>query len=158
MGPAAALPDRPELWEGTGELGAKAAAVWFLRDLYRYVLETNDTAEWERLSTDDCEFCANVARHAERALGTGEVSRLDGSSGARVKRVEELNPLVYSVLVDVDAFAIRKYSLDGEWLGDGDSADGQLLIVLHREGRDWIMRAAQYFAPGVDVPSALETS
>ena len=69
MGPAVGLPDKPEHWDGTGEWAAKAAAVWFLRDLYRYVLETNDTAEWERLGTDDCEFCANVMTHAERALG-----------------------------------------------------------------------------------------
>ena len=156
MGPAVGLPDKPELWEGTGELGAKAAAVWFLRDLYRYVLETNDTTEWERLSTDDCEFCAGKVDEARKAVADGYVYRQDGDVRASVTYVEELNPLAYGLVLDVSMPTVQVYSSDGVWDSDYTPEPAQMLLVLHREGPDWVMRAGQRFAADEDVLAMIE--
>ncbi|MCB2174713.1 MAG: hypothetical protein KQH57_02815 [Actinomycetales bacterium] len=155
MGPAVGLPGKPELWEGTGELGAKAAAVWFLRDLYRYVLETNDTTEWERLSTDDCEFCANTVAMARSGAADGHVFRQDGDTRATATFVKELNPLAYAVVLDVMKPTTQEYVSDGSWSKEHDSATAQVLLVLRREGPDWLLRAGDAYDPGEDVPSLL---
>lgn len=152
MGPAVALPDKPEAWEGTGELGAKAAAVWFLRDLYRYVLETNDTAEWERLSTADCEFCAGKVDMAAEYEADGREFRQDGDAQAAVTRVEVLNPLSYAVLVDFDQPAISEYARGGQWLEEYPGESSQILVILHREGPDWLLRAGEPFGVEEQVP------
>ena len=152
MGPAVGLLDKPELWEGTGELGAKAAAVWFLRDLYRYVLETNDTTEWERLSTDDCEFCAGKVELASQYEVDGREFRQDGNAQVAVTRVEVLNPLSYAVLVEFDQPTISEFARDGQWLEDFPAESTQILVILHREGADWLIRAGEPFDAEEQVP------
>jgi len=156
MGPAVGLPGKPELWEGTGELGAKAAAVWFLRDLYRYVLETNDTAEWERLSTDDCEFCANKVDQAAEVEDSGYAFRQDGAARVAVERVEELNPLSYAVLVRIDQLPVQTFSRDGVWQSEYVPDAAQFRLILHREGPDWLMYSGAEFDADADVPSLLD--
>ncbi|MDO8105750.1 DUF6318 family protein [Isoptericola sp. b441] len=156
MAPAVALPDKPELWAGTGEKGAQAAAVWFLRDLYRYVLETNDTTEWERLSTDDCEFCSGEVAEARQAVTDGFIYRQDGNVHASVSRVQELNPLAYGVILDVSMPTVHVYASDGEWDSDYTAEPAQMLLILHREGPDWVMRAGQRFGADEDVAALIE--
>jgi len=151
MGPAVGLPDKPELWEGTGELGAKAAAVWFLRDLYRYVLETNDTTEWERLSTDDCVYCAGKTEEARKAVADGYVYRQDGDVRASVTHVEEINPLMYGVIVEVASPTVQVYGSDGVWNSEYSTEPAQMLLILHREGPDWRLGEGQWFDLNEDV-------
>ncbi len=153
MGPAVGLPDKPELWEGTGELGAKAAAVWFLRDLYRYVLETNDTAEWERLSTDDCEFCASTVDMAANNGAAGRAYRQDVATWVSVESYRELNPLSYSVVLLVEQPTIQEFS-SGQWIAEHDPDPTQVLVVLHREGPEWLLRAGQAFGVDEEIPEA----
>lgn len=157
MGPAVALPDKPEAWEGTGELGAKAAAVWFLRDLYRYVLETNDTAEWERLSTADCEFCANKIDQAAEVDKSGYAFRQNGPADIVVERVEELNPLSYAVLVRIEQLPVQTFSRDGVWQSEYSPDPAQFRLILHREGPEWLMYSGAQFGRDAEVPSLLET-
>ncbi|MCB2175565.1 MAG: hypothetical protein KQH57_07130 [Actinomycetales bacterium] len=151
MGPAVGLPGKPELWEGTGELGAKAAAVWFLRDLYRYVLETNDTTEWERLSTDDCVYCAGKTEEARKAVADGYVYRQDGDVRASVTHVEEINPLMYGVIVEVASPTVQVYGSDGVWNSEYSTEPAQMLLILHREGPDWRLGEGQWFDLNEDV-------
>ncbi|MBU4335786.1 MAG: hypothetical protein KJ548_04360, partial [Actinobacteria bacterium] len=70
-----ASPARPDEWRGTGEIGAQAAAVWFVRDLYSYVVETNDLTDWQALSEPDCEFCQSVVDDVGKGVQTGTVLR-----------------------------------------------------------------------------------
>ncbi len=147
MGSAVGLPDKPELWEGTGELGAKAAAVWFVRDLYRYVLETNDTTEWERLSTEDCEFCAGKVEMAREVLwSTAASSDRTVMFGLRDSRRGTQSPFIRGLGRTRSADDQRVRS-GGQWAEDFPPESAQMLVILHREGPDWRLRAGEPFAP-----------
>ncbi|MBU4213926.1 MAG: hypothetical protein KJ792_04640 [Actinobacteria bacterium] len=148
-----ASPGRPDQWPETGELGAQAAAVWFVRDLYSYVVETNDLTDWQALSEPGCEFCQSAADNAAAASTAGTVQRLAGVT-ASVTRVETLNPLAYSVLLDYADGTTLVYTATGELVTTLDPADGQLLVVVYRVGHDWHLREGQWFGRGAVVPTA----
>jgi hypothetical protein len=151
-----ASPAKPAAWSDTGEGGAAAAAVWFVRDLYAYVRETYDTADWQALSTTDCQFCQATVDDAKAQAGLGHLSR-EGLFTVTVTRTEELNPLAYSVLVDFDKPPTTVYRADGSVLASTAGAHGQMLLVLLREGPDWLLREGQWFERGASVPSTLST-
>lgn len=156
MGPAVAEPEKPEAWADSGPDGAAAAAVWFLSDEYRYVLETNDTTEWQRLSHPECVFCASVTATTAQAAERGVTSREGAGTVVRVTRVEELNPLAYSVLVRVDATGIRDFDSAGNLVDESDASSGQMLLTFLRTGHDWQFRAGEWFELDAEVPSAFE--
>ncbi|WP_159809640.1 DUF6318 family protein [Cellulomonas citrea] len=148
-----ASPTLPEHWADTGERGAQAAAVWFVRDLYTYVVETNDSTQWQALSLPDCVFCANTTKSVQDGLTAGTVQRLTGVQ-VTVTRVEELNPLAYAVLVDYRDGPTGIYRLDGSLVKTLDGAPGQLNVVVHLVGPNWCLRAGEWFDAGVPVPTA----
>lgn len=148
-----AAPALPEHWADTGERGAQAAAVWFVRDLYTYVVETNDSTQWQALSLPDCVFCANTTKSVQDGLTAGTVQRLTGVQ-VTVTRVEELNPLAYAVLVDYRDGPTGIYRLDGSLVKTLDGAPGQLNVVVHLVGPNWCLRAGEWFDAGVPVPTA----
>lgn len=153
LAPPVAEPAKPPQWDDTGAGGATAAAIWFLSDEYRYVIETNDTTEWQRLSTDDCAFCSSVVSYTESLAADALHVRLDQTVSVRPTRVEELNPLAYAVLTQVGGFALDSFDADGVPRGNEQSAAGQVMVVLRREGNDWVLREGEYFEAGVVVPS-----
>ncbi|MCG2799037.1 MAG: DUF6318 family protein [Cellulomonas sp.] len=152
-----ASPGLPEHWADTGERGASVAAVWFVRDLYRYVVETNDWAQWQALSEPGCEFCTNTTQAAQQGLADGTVERLTSVQVA-VTRVEELNPLSYAVLMDYADGVTVVHRLDGTAVESFEPSRGQLLVVMHLVGTDWQLREGQWFDEGVAVPTAGATS
>jgi hypothetical protein len=147
-----ASPTKPALWSDSGEQGAGDAGVWFLTQLYPYVRETNDTTEWQALSTTECEFCQSMVEDVTADIAAGQVVR-EGRITAVVTRVEELNPLAYSVLVDVDQPPAELLRLDGTAVAELEASHGQVLLVLRREGPNWLLREGQFFAAGVSVPT-----
>ena len=73
-------PERPADMDRTDEVGAAAAAVYFL-ELYPYVMATGDLAEWDAMTWAElCGFCtASRERQVQRAAASetyegGEVS------------------------------------------------------------------------------------
>lgn len=148
-----ASPALPEHWADTGERGAAAAATWFVRDLYTYVVETNDSTRWQALSQPDCVFCTNTTQATQKALTDGTVERLT-SVQVTVTRVEELNPLAYAVLMDYSDGGSTVQKLDGEVVDTVEPGRGQLYLVVHLVGPDWQLREGQWFEAGDAVPSA----
>lgn len=148
-----ASPAKPAQWADNGEAGANAAALWFARDAYAYVRETNDATDWQALSTPDCEFCAGVASDAATQATLGQVSR-EGHWDVTVTRTQELNPLAFAVLVDFDKPSTEVLRADGSSVATTEGAHGQMLLVLHREGPNWLLRGGQWFEKGAVVPTA----
>ena len=147
-----ASPAKPAEWADNGEVGANAAALWFVRDAYAYVRETNDAADWQALSTPDCEFCASVTSDATTQAALNQVSREDAFE-VTVTRTEELNPLAFSVLVDFDKTGTTVLRPDGSVVATTEAAHGQILLVLRREGPNWLLREGQWFDKGAVVPA-----
>lgn len=148
-----ASPAKPAQWADNGEAGANAAALWFARDAYAYVRETNDATDWQALSTPDCEFCASVTRDATAQAALNQVSRESGFK-VTVTRTQELNPLSFAVLVHFDKPETAVLRLDGSVVTTVEGVHGQILLVLHREGPNWLLREGQWFDEGVAVPTA----
>lgn len=146
-------PAKPALWSDNAEQGAGSAAVWFLTGLYPYVRETNDTVEWQALSTPECEFCRTTVEDATADAAAGQVVRGEHVE-VTVTRVEELNPLAYSVLADVDQPSADVLRLDGTKVSQTEVSRGQVLLVLRREGPNWLLREGQFFEAGAVVPTA----
>lgn len=149
-------PAKPAAWSDNGEDGARAAAVWFVRDLYRYVLETNDVADWQALSAPGCAFCTKAAGHARSDASEGKVLRF-GSFTVSVTSSTELDPLSYAVVAQVEQGRTTMLSLDGEVRGTGDPLKGHLYLVLFREGPDWHLGEGQWFDANQAVPTAVPT-
>ena len=63
-------PARPAAMDAAGPAGAAAAAS-YLMQLYPYVLATGDLAEWDALSADTCDFCANTRAEVQELQAAG---------------------------------------------------------------------------------------
>jgi hypothetical protein len=65
-------PVRPALLDDPSYLGAEAAVVYFL-ELDSYMQATGDTAEWEAMSQDTCEYCASRLDQAREIAERGDI-------------------------------------------------------------------------------------
>ena len=63
-------PPRPAEMDRSDEVGAAAAAEYFMR-LQTYALRSGDLTEWDARSGDDCRFCANVSGAVAGVYGAG---------------------------------------------------------------------------------------
>lgn len=147
-----ASPTRPAGWADSGEVGAAAAAVWFVEDLYPYVLETNDSATWQALSEPDCQWCASTTAKAADHAAAGQVLR-GGAVTTTVTQWHELNPLAYSVVLRVDQDAVSRVTLGGDAVSATPAESGQALVIVLRAGDQWHLRAAQWFGLSDPVPT-----
>lgn len=59
--------------DAAGPDGAAAAAS-YLMELYPYVLATGDLTEWDVLSADTCDFCANTRAEVQELVAAGQRS------------------------------------------------------------------------------------
>ena len=66
-----AKPERPMAMARTDEVGAAAAARYFL-SLYPYILQSGDFAEWDAMSFETCDFCAGIRKAASEIAKNGD--------------------------------------------------------------------------------------
>jgi hypothetical protein len=143
-------PTKPPEWADNGAAGANAAALWFVRDLYPYVLATNDIADWLALSQTECVWCATTVTQSEWNLSNGlSIQGLDVS--AVPTAVQELDPLAYAVSLDFTQSEAARLRSDGTVHDQVAGSNGQLLVVVLREGHDWHLAEGQSFADGAQI-------
>ncbi|MBO1751478.1 hypothetical protein J4G33_06635 [Actinotalea sp. BY-33] len=122
-----AAPERPAEMERTDEVGAMAAAEYFM-ELFAYVMATGDLEEWDRVSGQTCSFCANVREDVDATYSEG--GRIVGG-GVEVSSIEVL--LFEETLV---AFAVEaQYRVAA---GAEEDADGTVVRELPEES-GWIV-------------------
>ncbi|MDT0166469.1 DUF6318 family protein [Actinotalea sp. AC32] len=63
-------PERPAEMDRMDEIGAVAAAEYFL-ELQEYAVRTGDLAEWRQVSRPDCEFCRGMSESVQRVYDGG---------------------------------------------------------------------------------------
>ncbi|WP_147525028.1 DUF6318 family protein [Cellulomonas timonensis] len=140
-------PERPTAMDEVSVEGAIAAATYFV-ELYPYVYNTGDLAEWNALSHPECLTCTGIATKVEEMHGLGQ--RIEGAaiSVADVSGVE---------LIPGSSFSVEMQMTQGPTTVKDSAGNTQseqlksvtskpLLIVVHESDR-WLIRALENQAP-----------
>lgn len=123
--------------------GAIAAATYFL-ELYPYVYNTGDLAEWTAMSHPECQFCASVVENvtelaAEGGRHEGSETTISESTGT------EIDPGRFFG-VDVVATQSPSVTFDSQGNVTAETPDpvrySLALNVIH-EGSGWLIQAVQ---------------
>jgi len=142
-------PTPPPEMSRDDEVGAVAAATYFLTELYTYTLTSQDTTAWLAMSHAECLYCKSVVStvDAERAA---EVITTPGSLAVTSNSAEASNPLVYGVKLDISVGRAVQRSRLGVVLGDVQPEEVTMGAVVVWQVDRWIVR-------GVDVLAAEES-
>jgi hypothetical protein len=111
-----AAPEPPADLQRTDEIGAAAAAQYFL-SLYSYTMQTGDVAAWDAMSLETCGFCARAREFAVSTRQAGEVF-----TGAEIT--------VLSTFVHPIDTLLQAYPVDVEFTQTGalqQGADGTVI-------------------------------
>ncbi|GAA3209660.1 hypothetical protein GCM10010488_03960 [Oerskovia jenensis] len=131
-------PERPADMDRTDEVGAAAAATYFL-ELYPYVMATGDLTEWEQVSLrETCEFCSAVLDHVAGYVSAGN-QYLGGAVTVEVLEVYPLDTLYagYPVDVRVQQASSTVVSPTGAVLEETAAEDSVLRAELIHDGEKW---------------------
>ncbi|QDW62968.1 hypothetical protein FFI11_010915 [Oerskovia sp. KBS0722] len=122
-------PERPADMDRTDEVGAAAAATYFL-ELAPYVMATGDLAEWDLMTwAETCGFCTGIKDQANEARAMG-----DSFTGAEVtlSQIEpgQLDDLIggIPVLVTYEQEPLLRRSLTGEVVSEQPAGSGRLQV------------------------------
>ncbi|WP_249051694.1 DUF6318 family protein [Cellulomonas fimi] len=135
--PTVAKPERPAEMDRTDEVGAAAAAEYFL-SLYAYVMQTGDFAEWDAMSTELCGFCAKTRASAEElaAMGSryhgGEI-KVDETTVGAFDELFSAYP-VRTVVTQSDA---RTVSGTGQTEAENPGRRGDVLVEVTTRPQGW---------------------
>lgn len=134
-------PTQPPEMTRDDETGAVAAARYML-DLYAYAEGTHDLAQWKAISHDECVFCRGVADDVAQRQSDGQVTR-SGALLITSQEVRELNPLAYSIVMDVTSGPDAIWTTAGRLVDPGRASAGRLTIVVVFHVDRWIIREVQ---------------
>lgn len=131
-------PERPADMERTDEVGAAAAAVYFL-ELYPYVKGTADLEEWQVISfPEGCEFCTNLADSATE-IARAEQTFMGGEVVAQASKVYPLDTLygAFPLDVKVDQAKLSIVAKDGTVVSAEPATSVVLRVVVAHDGTAW---------------------
>ncbi len=123
------------------ETGAAAAARYMV-DLYAYAEGTHDLVPWKAISHDECVFCQGVADDVTRRQSEGLVTR-SGSLLITSQKVRQLNPLAYSIVLDLTSGPDAIWTTTGRLVDPGHVSAGRLTVVVVYHVDRWIIREVQ---------------
>ncbi len=103
-------PDRPAELDDDGPAGAEAAAVYFL-ELDDYIMKTGDTAEWEAMSQESCEYCTDRLDQAHLIAERGDMFE-GGEAQIRVLHTYEQDEATGIWPIDVEIKEARSTITD----------------------------------------------
>ena len=136
---AVAAPVRPDGMERTDEVGAAAAAMYFMT-LNSYVLATGDVSEWHAVSGQDCDFCSNTAADVDAVYSKGHYYAGPAASMDEVRilgRDSELG--IYSVELHYSLPAGVEVDGSGNVVGDLPAEDGYIVLEVVPSVRGWVL-------------------
>ena len=119
---AVARPERPADMDRTDEVGAAAAAEYFL-SLYSYVMQTGDLAEWDAMSWESCNFCSGI-----RDLAVEIAAKQENYQGGAIEAIDvfvfprdealDVYPVDVTYVQDPDARTDKEGALVNSTSGD----------------------------------------
>lgn len=134
-------PTQPAEMSRDDETGAIAAAHHFL-NLYVYTEETQDTGPWEAMSHSGCVFCKSViddvaARRTSHQVTYPAALLVTGTT------VEPINPLAYTVKLEVTTGPDALWSSSGSLLDPGTTEHGRMTLIVVNQRNAWLVREVQ---------------
>lgn len=133
-------PERPADMERTDEVGAAAAAVYFL-ELYPYVMATGDLEEWDAISyVDLCEFCVKVVSDVADFQSAGS-SYTGGEVTVEVTKTYPVDTLLGAYPLDVKLTQAASTVKDpsGVIVDSTEAASAPLRVELIHDGTSWLL-------------------
>ncbi|NMR19005.1 DUF6318 family protein [Cellulomonas fimi] len=139
--PPVAKPERPAEMDRTDEVGAAAAAEYFL-SLYAYVMQTGDFAEWDAMSWETCGSCARVRESATAIAAAGD-RYLGGAIIATRADVLEKDELIggYPVDLTIRQEPSKRVNANGDVLSDNPAIGGSARVDALFESGRWVVLA-----------------
>lgn len=134
-------PTQPSEMSRDDETGAMAAVGHLLR-LYVYTEETQDTSAWEAMSHPECVFCRSVLDDVAARRGTHQVT-YPATLVVTATTVEQINPLAYTVKLDVTTGPDALWSSTGSLLDPGAVEHGRMTLVMVNQRNAWLVREVQ---------------
>jgi hypothetical protein len=131
-------PERPADMERTDEVGAAAAAVYFL-ELYPYVMATGDLVEWDAMTWAElCSFCT-VTRQQAQEISTAGSDYVGGAIEAEVLKTYALDDLVGGYPLDVQVTIERAVLLDpsGVEVDRQEAQSAPYRVEVLHDGKSW---------------------
>ncbi|MCL3863313.1 DUF6318 family protein [Actinotalea sp. K2] len=132
-------PERPAEMDRTDEVGAAAAAEYFM-SLYPYVLQTGDLTEWDAMTAATCGFCEGTRDAAGNVVGAG--GTLEGGTIKVSVMQTTWEPAfdLFSVRTEVaEDIAVEK-DADGMEVSRAPASTSMAEIhVAHVDDRGWIL-------------------
>jgi hypothetical protein len=131
-------PERPADMERTDEVGAAAAAVYFL-ELYPYVKGTGDLAEWQAISLPErCEFCSKLVASTQELVNRQQTF-VGGEISVEVTKTYPLDGLLggypLDAVVTQAEFAI--HGNDGAIVSTQPESSTSVRIEVIHDGAQW---------------------
>ena len=120
------------------ETGAVAAATYFL-DLYTYTESTQDTGPWKAMSHADCSFCNSVLDEVETRRAAGQVV-YPAKMNAHSAEPTMLNPLMYSIAIDLSTGPDQVLRADGTVVDPGKLEHGVMTTIVTYRYSSWVVR------------------
>ena len=135
--PAIAQPERPADMDRTDEVGAAAAAEYFLI-LYSYVMQTGDLVEWDAMSTTACDFCAGIRGDAGKiasgggSYAGGEIAVSDLVVGARDEAID-----AFPVKSSIRQKPSQQTDAAGALVAESVGRSGEVLVEVINRPEGW---------------------
>ncbi|WP_260458768.1 DUF6318 family protein [Actinotalea ferrariae] len=132
-------PERPAEMDLVDEAGAVAAARYFM-ELFGYLLRSGDAVEWDTVSGQSCDFCANAKARATEVYGAGHV--IDGgalTTGDAAVLGHDAAINTYAVEVEYQFAAGARRDADGGVVEEIDAEAGTAVLDVTPSSRGWIL-------------------
>ena len=135
-------PERPPEMDQPDEAGAIAAAEYVLR-VAHYAVASGDLAEWDRLTTSDCGFCANIRDWVTDVYGGG--GRMDGGAfefGDASVVATDPSMAIFAVDLVYSSAAVRQYDAEDLLVTEEPAGEGVFTVEVVPTPQGWRLLGA----------------
>ncbi len=133
--------------EAPSATGAAAAASYFM-SLYEYAYTTGDTAGFEQMSDDDCDFCHSVLDDIRQSRAASSTEEGGGSTVTSAVGTEISPHEWYSATLRITQHASTRRDANGEVLVHDPEAEHDLYFALSWADEWWRVDDVDVLAPG----------
>ncbi|GGC02405.1 hypothetical protein GCM10010972_14170 [Cellulomonas carbonis] len=147
-------PERPRAMDRTDDLGAAAAAAYFV-ELERYAFRTGDLTEWIRISEQACKWCWLTAANVAAIFGIGD-STVGGETAMGIPVPFEVDPDqgVYGFTFELTSEPMQRVDPEGAVVGSANAQHVLFDIVVAHTPDGWRMLFGLVRSPDSAGPSA----